>query len=127
MKQNQLLNIALGLALAFGSTVPTRAQDLLQYLDLNSDEFTKSDMTRAEIEAAIAAAGAGVVDLFGKRLNGLDLSGLDLRKSILKAAYITGRTSPAPISTAPSSIGPGLSGPTLRKRPSGVRACLRLR
>ena len=68
MKQNQLLNIALGLALAFGSAVPTRAQDLLQYLDLNSDEFTKSDMTRAEIEAAIAAEGTGVVDLFGKRL-----------------------------------------------------------
>ena len=90
MKQNHLLNIALGLALAFGSAVPTRAQDLLQHLDLNSDEFTKSDMTRAEIEAAIAAAGAGVVDLFGKRLNGLDLSGLDLRKAILKAAYING-------------------------------------
>ena len=90
MKQNQLLNIALGLALTFGSAVPTRAQDLLQYLDLNSDEFTKSDMTRAEIEAVIAAAGAGVVDLFGKRLNGLDLSGLDLRKTSLKSAYING-------------------------------------
>ena len=90
MKQNRLLNIALGLALACCSSVPTRAQDLLQYLDLKSDEFTKSDMTRAEIEAAIAAAGAGVVDLFGKRLNGLDLSGLDLRKAILKSAYING-------------------------------------
>jgi uncharacterized protein YjbI with pentapeptide repeats len=88
MKQNHLLSIALGLALALGSGLPTRAQDLIQHLDLNSDEFTQSDMTRAEIEAAIAAAGAGVVDLFGKRLNGLDLSGLDLRKAILKAAYI---------------------------------------
>lgn len=28
------------------------AQDLLQYFDLTSDEFTKADMTRAEIEAA---------------------------------------------------------------------------
>ena len=58
MKQNQLLNIALGLVIAFGSAVPTKAQDMLQYIDLNSDEFTKSDMTRAEIEAAIAAEGA---------------------------------------------------------------------
>ena len=65
MKQNQLLNIALGLALAFGSAAQTRAQDLLQHHYPNSDEFTKSDMTRAEIEAAIVAAGDGVVDLFG--------------------------------------------------------------
>ena len=87
-KVKPIHSIALGLMIAVGSAVPTKAQDMLQYIDLNSDEFTKSDMTRAEIEVAIAAKGAGVVNLFGKRLNGLDLSALDLRKAVLKAAYI---------------------------------------
>jgi uncharacterized protein YjbI with pentapeptide repeats len=79
---------ALGLALAFGSAVPAKAQDLSQYIDLNSEEFTKSDMTRAEIEAAITAASSGVVVFFGKHLNRLDLSGLDLRKTRLQSAYL---------------------------------------
>ncbi len=30
------------------------AQDLIQYLDLTTDEFTKSNVTRAEIEAGLA-------------------------------------------------------------------------
>ena len=66
------------------------AQDMIQYLDLKSDDFTKADMTRGDIEAALAAAGpSGIVDLTGKRLNGLDLSGLDLRRCLLY-------TSPSP-------------------------------
>ena len=33
------------------------AQDMLRFLDLKSDDFTKAEMTRTEIEAALAAAG----------------------------------------------------------------------
>ena len=67
------------------------AQDMIQYLDLKSDDFTKADMTRGDIEAALAAAGpSGIVDLTGKRLNGLDLSGLDLRRVRLQAARLNG-------------------------------------
>ena len=65
------------------------AQDLLRFLDLNSDDFTKADMTRGEIAAALADAGpTGLLDLSGKRLNGLDLSGLDLRRAKLQAARL---------------------------------------
>ena len=49
---------------ALASPAGPRAQDMIQYLDLKSDEFTKAEMTRAEVEAALAAAGkAGRADL----------------------------------------------------------------
>ena len=48
MKQNRLVSIGLGLVLAFGSAGLSQAEDLLQYLDLKSDQFTKSDMTRED-------------------------------------------------------------------------------
>ncbi len=76
----------LGLNLA---PLPGHAQDLWQYIDLNSEAFTKSEMTRADVEAAIAAGG-GSVDLSGKMLNKLDLSGLDLSGANLQAARING-------------------------------------
>ena len=41
------------LAVAVTSAI---AQDMLRFLDLKSDDFTKADMTRAEVEAALAAA-----------------------------------------------------------------------
>jgi hypothetical protein len=63
MKQSRLLDIVFGFVLALGPAVPTASQDLHQYIDLSSDAFTKSDMTRAEIEASIADAGASVVDI----------------------------------------------------------------
>ena len=67
------------LLLASAVFVPARAQDLWQYIDLNSDAFTKADVSRADVETAIKAAGAaGGVDFSGKQLNRLDLSGLDL-------------------------------------------------
>jgi hypothetical protein len=56
MKQNHLLNIALGDVLAFGSAGAARAEELFQYLDFKSDQFTKSEMTRADVAAAIASA-----------------------------------------------------------------------
>ena len=90
MKQNHLLSIGLGLVLAFGMAGLSDAEDLLQYLDLKSDQFTKADMTREDVAAAIASAGGSVVDLSGKRLNNLDLSGLDLSKTKLEGAYING-------------------------------------
>src|SRR5262245_4163531 len=65
------------------------AQEMFRHLDLKSDDFTKADMTRAEIEAALAPADQDkVVDLSGRRLNGLDLSGLDLRRVKLQAARL---------------------------------------
>ena len=65
------------------------AQDMLRFLDLKSDDFTKAEMTRTEIEAALAAAGpATLLDLSGRRLNGLDLSGMDLRRTNLQAARL---------------------------------------
>ena len=68
------------------------AQDMIDQLDLKSDEFKKADVTReAVLGQAIAAAGAdGVADFSGQRLNGLDLSGLDLRRLKLQSTRING-------------------------------------
>jgi BTB/POZ domain-containing protein KCTD9 len=90
MKQNHFVSISLGLVLAFGSAGLSQAEDLFQYLDLKSEQFTKSEMTRADVAAAIASTDGSVVDLSGKRLNNLDLSGLDLSKTKLEGAYING-------------------------------------
>ena len=63
--------------------------DMVDSLDLASDDFTKAEMTRADIEAALAGLKAGeTLDLSGKRLNGLDLSGLDLTRTRLQATRI---------------------------------------
>src|ERR1700755_609416 len=65
------------------------AQDMLRFVDLNSDDFTKADMTRTEIEAALSAIDpTTILDLSGRRLNVLDLSGLDLRRTKLQAARL---------------------------------------
>jgi BTB/POZ domain-containing protein KCTD9 len=66
----------------------TLAQDMTG-LDTTSDAFTKSEMTRADIEAAIAKLQPGAtLDLSGKSLNGLDLSGMDLRQVKLQSTRI---------------------------------------
>ncbi len=68
---------------------PAAAQDMVNALDLTSDDFTKADMSRADIEAGLAKLKAGeTLDLSGKRLNGLDLSGLDLTRTRLQAARL---------------------------------------
>ena len=71
----------------FGSATVV-AQDM-RGLDVTSDAFTKAEMTRADIEAGLAALGPGaVLDLSGKSLNGLDLSSMDLRRTKLQSARI---------------------------------------
>ena len=73
---------------AFASVFVVQAQDMTG-LDVTSDAFTKAEMSRADIEAAIAALEPNrVLDLSGKSLNGLDLSGLDLRRVKLQSARI---------------------------------------
>ncbi len=67
------------------------AQDLIQYLDLTTDEFTKSNVTRAEIEAGLANLKDGeTLDLSAKWLNKLDLSGMDLTRTNLRASRLNG-------------------------------------
>ena len=67
------------------------AQDLIQYLDLTTDEFTKSNMTRAEIESGLAKLKDGeTLDLSAKWLNKLDLSGMDLTRTNLRASRLNG-------------------------------------
>ena len=70
---------------------PAAAQDLIQYLDLTTDELTKSNMTRAEIEAGLANLKDGeTLDLSTKWLNKLDLSGMDLTRTNLRASRLNG-------------------------------------
>jgi uncharacterized protein YjbI with pentapeptide repeats len=77
--------------LLVGGAPAPRAQDMIDQLDLKSDEFTKADVTRDDVLAAIAATPDGsLADFSGKRLNGLDLSGLDLRKLKLQSTRING-------------------------------------
>ena len=47
------------------------AQDMLQYLDLNSPDMTRAEMTRADVEAMIKASQGKPLDLSGKRFRGL--------------------------------------------------------
>ena len=67
------------------------AQSMLDMVDLKSDSFTKAEMSRAEIEGALAKLGADeVLDLRAKALNGLDLSNMDLRRTNLQTARLMG-------------------------------------
>ena len=92
MIRSTTLAVAAGLLVGAGSIPGAHAQDLWQYIDLNSDAFTKADMTRADVEATLkAAASAGTpADFSGKQLNKLDLSGLDLSGANLLASRING-------------------------------------
>ncbi len=70
---------------------PAHAQDMLQYLDLESTEFTTAETTREAIAALIAGRKPGTtIDLSAKRLNKLDLSSLDLSGFNLQSARING-------------------------------------
>lgn len=80
-------------SLLIAATLPGMAwaQDMTQYLDLKSDEFTKAELTRADVQALIAGRKPGAsIDLSAKRLNKLDLSSLDLSGANLQSARING-------------------------------------
>ena len=115
------------LATLLAATVPplAAAQEMLRYFDLKSDEFTKADMTRIEVEAALAAANpARPADLSARRLNGLDLSGLDFRRAKLRRRASMAPTLPAPISMAPRSIRLGHSMPISPAPRCAAQVCL---
>ena len=57
-------------------TPPAYTQDMMRHVDLSSPMFSSAGMTRAEVEASLKVAPAGM-DFSDKSLNGLDLSGLD--------------------------------------------------
>jgi len=74
---------------AFGlvSAAPAAARDMMRSIDLTSPEMTTAEqMTRGDVEAAIAAATSDhPADFSGKSFQGLDLSGLDLFGAVLRA------------------------------------------
>ena len=88
---------ALGGAAAW--PVVARAQDMMRYLDLTSPDMVSAEMTRADVEAALASHQT---DFTGKRLSGLDLSGLDLSGVGLRAHVSIRPSSLVRSSTAPS-------------------------
>ena len=83
------MKLTIGTA-AFGLgllAVTATAQDMMRHLDLSSPDMVSAEMTRVEVEAALAMATvAAPADFTGKRLSGLDLSGLDLSRAIFRAA-----------------------------------------
>ena len=102
---------ALGLGLL---AVTASAQDMMRHLDLSSPDMVSAEMTRMEVEAALAKATiVAPADFTGKRLSGLDLSGLDLsRRGFSRGADSTRPGLPAQSSIARCSTRPGCSTPT---------------
>ena len=65
------------------------AQDMLQGVDLAQPAYSRSEFSRADVEAALKNRAPGAkVDFAGKSLNGLDLSGLDLHDVDFRAARL---------------------------------------
>src|SRR6202048_92813 len=65
------------------------AQDMMRHVDLSSPDMVSAEMTRTEVESALARATvAAPADFTGKRLSGLDLSGLNLSNAIFRAARL---------------------------------------
>lgn len=86
--RNYVRDLGFVAALTVMALAPASAQDMMG-LDVTSDAFTKSEMTRQSNVGSLAKLGPGtLLDLSGKSLNGLDLSGLDLRRTKLQSARI---------------------------------------
>ncbi len=81
---------ALSLGALCGLIAPSsRAQDMLQGVDLAQPAYSQAEMTRADIEAALKNRQSDKkIDLAQKSLNGLDLSGLDLSHVDFHAARL---------------------------------------
>ena len=77
-------------ALSLGVIAMTAmAQDMMRGVDLSSPDMVSAQMTRGDIEAALATAPlAAPADFTGKKLSSLDLSGLDLSGAIFRAARL---------------------------------------
>ena len=71
----------------------------MRHLDLASPDMVSAEMTRADVEAALASHQT---DFTGKRLSGLDLSGLTSRASGCALHVSTRPSLLVPSSTAPS-------------------------
>jgi uncharacterized protein YjbI with pentapeptide repeats len=68
---------------------PLQAQDMLQGVDLAQPAYSQAELSRVDIEKAIAGRPAGaILDFSGKSLNGLDLSQLDLSGANFRAARL---------------------------------------
>ena len=68
---------------------PLHAQDMLRGIDLTQPAYSQAELSRADIEKAIAdRAPGGALDFSNKSLNGLDLSGLDFSHANFHAARL---------------------------------------
>src|SRR4051794_38641411 len=67
----RLVQPLLAVALVVAASHPPRAPDMMRHLALASPAMTQAEMSRADVEAKIAAAGAGRADFSGRRLSGL--------------------------------------------------------
>src|SRR6266536_3018130 len=80
-------SILAGSVLGFAATA--LAQDLMRHVDLSSREMTSAEMTRGEVEAALASGNAGApADLSGKKLSGADLNDASLKRASIFAAQM---------------------------------------
>ena len=62
-------------------------QDVMDHVDLTSDEMTKAELTREELLEILSRATADEpVDLTSKRLSGLDLQNVDFKRANLRWA-----------------------------------------
>src|ERR1700682_2413561 len=78
-----------GAALCLGLAVTATAQDMMRGVDLSSPDMVSAEMTRTQVESALAmATAAAPADFTGKKLSNLDLSGLDLSGAIFRAARL---------------------------------------
>ncbi len=79
----------LGCSLLILSADHTGAQDLMDHVDMTTDEMSTSELTRDELLALLAGASAGEhIDLSSKRLSGLDLQNVDFRGANLRWARL---------------------------------------
>ena len=115
------------LATLLAATVPplAAAQEMLRYFDLKSDEFTKADMTRIEVEAVLAAANRRDRPISRPAVSMASIcrgSTSDARSSRRRASMAP--TLPAPISMAPRSIRLGHSMPISPAPRCAAQVCL---